>query len=271
VGLGMHIIAKPIMLLRSRIYKREIEIIIVLASITVASLLALNIRIANAQAMPSLPVVTQNGTFQNTEDGFRVNVPDGWVVEDIDNLHLPNFRTTNEAGFTILAIICPRQEAVLSTGGLYNCEQSETSVEFLRDRLGHRPEFESIEDPTSITPDDFLTFTVEEMQGRNYTNIHVINSADIKINITSLGNPNTTIKTVPAKLTELTYRPNLGLADMRSYTILATIPEKPVTGLRQVLSGVSISYQGPAVTIPSGSPPPEVQHMFQSLEFIREE
>jgi hypothetical protein len=264
----MHIIPKPIM--QPHIHLREIEII-VLATITAASLLVLIIRIANAQVIPSVPVMIQNGTFQNTEDGFRVDVPDGWVVEDIDNFHLPNFRTANEAGFTILAIMCPRQEALLGTGGLYNCEQSETSVEFLRDRLGHRPEFESIEDPTSITPGDFLTFTVEEMQGRNYTNIQVINNTDLKINITSPGNPNTAIRTVPAKLIELIYRPNLGLTDMRSYTILATIPEKPVPGLRQVLSGVSISYQGPAIKIPSGSPPSEIQQMFQSIEFIREE
>jgi hypothetical protein len=256
--------------MRPHINRREIEIA-VLAVITVASLLVLIIRMANAQVMPSIPVVIQNGTFQNTEDGFRVDVPDGWVVEDIDNVHLPSFRTANEAGFTMLAIICPRQEAMLSTGGLYNCEQSETTVELLRDRLGHRPEFESIEDPTTITPDDFLTFTIEEMQGRNYTDIQVVNSTDLNINITSPGNPNTTIRTVPAKLTELMYRPNPGLTDMRSYTILATIPEKLVPGLRQVLSGVSISYEGPAITIPSDSPPPQIQQMFQSIEFIREE
>jgi len=250
-------------------YRIEMEII-VLSAIAAISLLAVTVDITNAQTMPSIPAVILNGTFQNTEDGFRIDVPDGWVVQNIDNLHLPNFRATNEAGFMILAIICPQQETVLGAGGLYNCEQSDTSIEFLYDRLGHRPEFESIEDPANITPDDFLTFTIEEMQGRNYTNVHVINSTDLTINITNTVDPTTTIKTIPAKLAELTYRPNLGLTDMRSYTILATIPEEPVPGLRQVLSGVSITYEGPAATIPSGSPPPQVQQMFHSLEFIRE-
>lgn len=245
-------------------------IIIVLTAIAAVVLfLAPDVRIASAQQLTSIPAVIQNGTFQNTEDGFRMQVPDDWVVQDIDNLHLPNFRVANEAGFLILAIICPQQEALLGIGGMYNCEQSESSVEILHDRLSHRPEFEVIEDPANITSDDFLVFMVEEMQGRNYTNIQIINRADLTINITSPQDPNTTIRTVPAKLVEMTYRPSPGLVDMRSYSILATIPENPQPGLRQIVSGESVTYEGPAAATPSGSPPPPVQQIFQSLEFIR--
>jgi hypothetical protein len=114
-----------------------------------------------------------------------------------------------------------------------------------------------------------LAFMIEEMQGRNYTNIQIINSTDLTINITSLEDPNTTIRTVPAKLVEMTYRPSPGLADMRSYSILATIPENPQPGLRQIVSGESVTYEGTAAATPSGSPPPPVQQIFQSLEFIR--
>ena len=243
---------------------------IVLAAIVTVLVFAVSLRTSDAQEIPSLPVVIKNGTFENTVDGFRVQVPNGWVVQDIDNLHLPNYRTANEAGFLILTIICPQHEAVPSIGGLYSCEQSESSIEILYDRLGHRPEFESIENPLSITPDDFLAFIVEEMQGRNYTNIHIINRTDLMINITSSEDPDTAIRTAPAKLVEMTYQSNLGLADSRSYTILATIPENPIPGLRQILSGSSVTYEGPAITTPSGSPPSPVQQMFQSLEFIRD-
>ena len=245
-------------------------IIIVLTAIAAVVLfLAPDVGIASAQQLTSIPAVIQNGTFQNTEDGFRMRVPDDWVVQDIDNLHLPNFRVANVAGFLILAIICPQQEALLGIGGMYNCEQSESSVEILHDRLSHRPEFEVIEDPANITSDDFLVFMVEEMQGRNYTNIQIINRTDLTINITSPQDPNTTIRTVPAKLVEMTYRPSPGLVDMRSYSILATIPENPQPGLRQIVSGESVTYEGPAAAIPSGIPPSPVQQIFQSLEFIR--
>jgi len=253
---------------------RMIIVLTVIATIVVLVLLfGPNIGIASAQQqqqLTSIPAVIQNGTFQSAADGFRLQVPYGWVVQDIDNLHLPNFRVTNEAGFFILAIICPQLEAVQGTAAeMYNCEQSGSSVEILHDRLSHRPEFEVIEDPASITPDDFLAFVVEEMQGRNYTNIQIINSTDLTINITSAEDPNTTIRTTPAKLVEMTYQLSPGLGDMRSYSILATIPENPQPGLRQIVSGEFVTYEGPAVATPSASPPPPVQQMFQSLEFIR--
>jgi hypothetical protein len=242
------------------------------ATIVVVLLFGPNVGIASAQQqqqLTSIPAVIHNGTFQNTADGFRMEVPYGWVVQDIDNLHLPNFRVANEAGFFILALICPQQESVPGTVGTYNCEQSESAVEILHDRLSHRPEFEVIEDPASITPDDFLAFVIEEMQGRNYTNIQIINSTDLTINITSPEDPNTTIRTAPAKLIEMTYQLSPGFGDMRSYSILATIPENPQPGLRQIVSGEFVTYEGPAVTTPSGGPPPPVEQMFQSLEFIR--
>ncbi len=242
---------------------------IILALIATVLAFASSVVTADAQELPSVPVVIKNGTFENTGDGFRVQVPNGWVVQDIDNLHLPNFLTRNEAGFSILAIICPQQEAIQTIGGLYSCEQSESSVEIAYDRLGHRPEFELIENPISITPEDFLAFIVVEMQGRNYTNIHIINSIDLTINITGPEDPDTTIRTAPAKLVEMTYQPNLEPADLRSYSILATIPENSVPGLRQVLSGYSVIYEGSAITTASGSPPSAVQQIFQSLEFIR--
>jgi hypothetical protein len=253
---------------------RMIIVLTVIATIVVLVLLfGPNIGIASAQQqqqLTSIPAVIQNGTFQSAADGFRLQVPYGWVVQDIDNLYLPNFRVTNEAGFFILAIICPQLEVVQGTAAeMYNCEQSGSSVEILHDRLSHRPEFEVIEDPASITPDDFLAFVIEEMQGRNYTNVQIINSTDLTINITSPEDPNTTIRTAPAKLVEMTYQLSPGLGDMRSYSILATIPENPQPGLRQMVSGEFVTYEGPALTTPSGSPPPPVQQMFQSLEFIR--
>ncbi len=252
-------------------------IIIVLTAIATIVVLVLlfgpNIGIADAQPqqqLTSIPAIIQNGTFQSAADGFRLQVPYGWVVQDIDNLHLPNFRVANEAGFFILAIICPQQEAVQGTAAeMYNCERSGSSVEILHDRLSHRPEFEVIEDPASITPDDFLAFVIEEMQGRNYTNVQIINSTALTINITSPEDPDTTIRTAPAKLVEMTYQLSPGLGDMRSYSILATIPENPQPGLRQMVSGEFVTYEGPALTTPSGSPPPPVQQMFQNLEFIR--
>jgi hypothetical protein len=77
----------------------RIILIVLTAIAAVVLFLAPDVGIASAQQLTSIPAVIQNGTFQNTEDGYRMRVPDDWVVQDIDNLHLPNFRVANEAGF----------------------------------------------------------------------------------------------------------------------------------------------------------------------------
>lgn len=235
-----------------------------------AFLLAVNnVPIASAQQLTSVVPVIENGTFQNTEDGIRLKVAEGWVVQDIDNFHLPNFRIADEGGFLLMAIICPQQEALLGIGGLYNCEQSDSSIEIRYDRLSHRPEFEAIEDPLDITPDDFLEFMIGEMQGRGYTNVTILNATDVTINVTSPEDPNTTIKKAPGKQVTVMYQPRAGLTEVRSYSILATLSETPQPGLRQILSGYSVTYEAPVATTPPGSPTGSVKQMFQSLEFIR--
>jgi hypothetical protein len=57
-------------------------------------LLPSNITVINAQqeqqsltiSQPPAAQVTQNGTttlFQSTEDGIRLNVPEGWIIHDV--------------------------------------------------------------------------------------------------------------------------------------------------------------------------------------------
>jgi hypothetical protein len=48
---------------------------IVLAAIVTVLVFAVSIGISDAQEIPSIPVVIKNGTFENTVDGFRVQVP----------------------------------------------------------------------------------------------------------------------------------------------------------------------------------------------------
>ena len=255
----------------SKLLVSEATIWIMVGIATATFLFDVNVPIASAQQLAGIPPAIENGTFHNAEDGIRLKVPDGWVVQDIDNFHLPNFAIADENGFLLYAVICPQQEAMLSNGGrLYSCEQSNNPVKILYDRLGHRPEFEVIEDPLDITLDDFLAFMTEKMQERGYTNITVVNATDISINITSPEDSDTTIRTVPAKQVEITYQPGIGLPEVSSFSILATIPEAPQPGLRQTLSSYSVTYQAPTATISIGNnPPAPVQQIFRSLEFIR--
>ena len=58
----------------SRLSAEEMMIIIIVltAIAAVVLFLAPDVGIASAQQLPSIPAVIQNGTFQNTEDGFRM-------------------------------------------------------------------------------------------------------------------------------------------------------------------------------------------------------
>ena len=64
-----------------------------------------------------IPPAIENRTFQNIEDGIRLKVPEGWVVQDIDNFHLPNFLIADENGFLLFAVIYPRKRHCLVLEG----------------------------------------------------------------------------------------------------------------------------------------------------------
>src|SRR5215203_218914 len=79
-------------------------------------LLAASVTIVSAQQQPqqqltNQPAVTQNGTtlFQNTEDSIRVQVPEGWAIQDVNNT---GSVLSDEArlGYGILAQLCPQEE-----------------------------------------------------------------------------------------------------------------------------------------------------------------
>src|ERR687892_2587997 len=72
-------------------------------------LFAANVTIINAQQLTNQPSVTQNGTtlFQSTEDSFRLQVPEGWIINDVNNT---DSTLSNEStqGYAILAQLCPQ-------------------------------------------------------------------------------------------------------------------------------------------------------------------
>src|SRR5919112_2306642 len=81
-------------------------------------ILASNFTIINAQQSPtSQPGEIENGTttasstiptttFQSTNDSFSIQVPDGWVIQDLNNTGSVLLEETN-LGYGILAQLCP--------------------------------------------------------------------------------------------------------------------------------------------------------------------
>ena len=166
-----------------------------ISAIATAILFAANITITDAQRLPGQHPIIQTRTFQNTKDGFRLKVPDGWIVHDFNNTKSGWVYAERELGIGILAQICPQKEALPGIRVVYNCKQSDTNVYVIRYlNLGDKPELADIGNPGNIISDDFLTFLIGKLQDGNYSNIKVGSSSDIRINVTSPDNPDTTIK-----------------------------------------------------------------------------
>src|SRR5829696_3948346 len=74
-------------------------------------LFAANITIINAQQLTNRPSVSQNGTrlFEGTEDSFRLQVPEGWIIHDVNNTG-STFSEESTQGYGILAQLCPQEE-----------------------------------------------------------------------------------------------------------------------------------------------------------------
>src|SRR5829696_3178266 len=279
-----------------------------LAAVAIAIiLLAADITISNEQQLTGQQAaITQNPTlFQSARDSFRVQVPQGWVIHDVNNT---GFILATEVleGYGILAQLCPEgqqaQQAAfsnVSTGGADNrsCQQA-------REELVHVIRYPNLGARLGLTSDDIfaiinrdtipnaiLAYQIQKLQEAGYRDIQIVNSTDTTINVdisTGLNNNNnnnaiaattatTTTARVPAKLVAMTYSTNLAPNETRiGYFILTATAATPRN--LGMITGYSIFYEGNSVaqTVSSGSsvaPPPTpfpaaARQVFGSFELI---
>src|ERR687892_1418776 len=79
------------------------------------------------QLLTSQPSGTQSPTLLSAKDSFRVQLPEGWVIQDINNT---GFTLAAEVlqGYGVLAQLCPReQEEAQQQRALTNVSSSEGS------------------------------------------------------------------------------------------------------------------------------------------------
>src|SRR5215208_3849464 len=283
-----------------------------LAAVAIAIiLLAADITITNAQQQQltsQQAAITQNPTlFQSARDSFRVQVPQGWVIHDVNNT---GFILATEVleGYGILAQLCPEgqqaQQAAfsnVSTGGADNrsCQQA-------REELVHVIRYPNLGARLGLTSDDIfaiinrdtipnaiLAYQIQKLQEAGYRDIQIVNSTDTTINVdisTGLNNNNnnnnaiaattatTTTTRVPAKLVAMTYSTNLAPNETRiGYFILTATAATPRN--LGMITGYSIFYEGNSVaqalaSSSSVAPPPPTpfpaaaRQIFGSFELI---
>ncbi|HVD21260.1 MAG TPA: hypothetical protein VNB95_04900, partial [Nitrososphaera sp.] len=154
--------------------------------------------------------------FQSTVDGIRMGVPDGWVVEDLNNTDSSLQQSEQSYGAGSLVELCPQILATPQIGGTYLCPDAQEgldSVSVLRFAdLKSRPEFAGIvQRNQSITTTDLVAFYFLFLEQKaNFTNIRLLQNIDTTVNVID-PQTNETIARAPAKYIETTYLESNGI------------------------------------------------------------
>jgi hypothetical protein len=231
------------------------------------------------------PAAIQSTTlFQSIDDGFRLHVPHGWIVQDVDNTGSILSEETTQ-GYGVLAQICPdeeeqQQELTLPdvNGDTFSCQMSENYVIHIvrypdLDNLLQLSNNATVTN-NSMTSDSVLSYHLQKLQEVGYRDIEIINSADMTVNLT-IPQANQTIATMPAKFVEMTYTTATAPDEIRTGYLISTATNSTAPNLG-IPKGYTVFYEGSFVsaaelTIGFGSLstlPPAVKQVFDSFELV---
>jgi hypothetical protein len=287
-------------------------IAITAVAIIMIILLGANVTVTNAQqqqeqrqlstSQPSpTSSVSQNGTtatarlFESAKDGFRVQLPEGWVIQDLNNTGFTLAAEVIE-GYGILAQLCPAEEEeegqqqqqqgalnnVSSSGSCQQQQAQEEKIHIIRyPNLGARLGI-ALADINDVIPDSVLGYQILKLVEVGYRPVDFVNITNTVIPVhypDASGIP----ATVPAMLVEMIYSTNSSPNEMRRGYIILTATNITPPNL-QTITGYSIFYEGASgattatvgetTTTPSGSlssAPAAVGQILNSFELIPSE
>jgi hypothetical protein len=224
---------------------------------------------------------TANSSELSTEDSFRVQIPQGWLIQDVKNT---GFALGSEVlqGYGILAQLCPveqeeqQQQQQQPPQGVpqsdANSNVSSTTdgtCQGVQEEMIHVLRYPNLAARIGLSLEDIIrtdnvsasvivAYQMQKLQEAGYRDVRVVNSSDITINVDfgiGLENNITTAR-LPAKLLELTYTTNLAPDEpKRGYFVSAATHVTPHNlGL---VTGYGIFYEG---SVLEATTPKEQEH-----------
>jgi hypothetical protein len=279
--------------------------------------LAANVTIANAQqeevqqqlltSQPAASSVTQNRTtdtarlFESTSDNFRLQIPEGWVVRDVNNTGSVLAAEVTQ-GYGILAQLCPaegqeeqgqQQQQGASTnvngssaGSSSSCTQQPQGeiIHIIRfPNLGARLGI-AVTDIRNTIPDSIFEYEIQKLQEVGYRNINIVNSTymPIVLNYTTTEDVPAAEVIVPGRFVEMTYSTASAPDEIRRGYLFLTATNAAPPNLATI-TGYGIFYEGapgaPAARAQQTTPvppgivvvPAPVAQAFGSFELIASE
>jgi hypothetical protein len=277
----------------------------VLAATIAVILLASNFTVVNAQQqgeqLTSAPREIGNGTataatpFQNTNDSFRVHVPNGWIIQDLNNTDSA-LSVESAQAYEILAQLCPDEEqqqqgvagetssanasgsgssATNSTGSLCQGAQEEVIhiIRYLNFETDTPQPGDEEEDVNGTNNNNLTTYHLQKLEEVGYNNITTVNSTMTTVDLI-LPQTNETIAEMPAKIVEMTYTTAFAPDETRRgyFLLTATAATLPDLGTAK---GYSVLYEGSPVAAAASSSSllptplsPVIAQVFDSFELI---
>jgi PKD repeat protein len=277
----------------------SLSVIVVTLAIAFVLFFSSNFAIINAQQLEqeltSQPREINNGTilFQNIGDGFRVQVPEGWVIHDVNNTGSTRSEESRQ-GYGILAQLCPQEQEQQATavpsnlsrsGDTASCQGTEEDIihiiRYLDLETGLQAATNNVSSTNSnnMTIDNILFYHLQKLEQVGYRGIGIVNNTDTTLSVIN-AQTNQTIAAVSAKNVGIIYNTNIAPNETRIgyFLLTATNETSPSRGMTK---GYSIFYEGPSAattaemttTAPSGSLAPRplptpVSQVFDSFELL---
>jgi hypothetical protein len=257
-----------------------------IAIATAVILLASNFTITDAQqSLTSQPSVIENGittaattaTFQSTNDSFSIQVPQGWVIQDLNNTGSALLEESTR-GYGLLAQLCPEEQqqqqqqrqvapptnasggtttnSSSDGGGTSNCQGTQEVIYIIRyPDLATRilsasnvttatptTTTSSSNNNNNMTTDNVLSYHLQKLQEVGYRSIQIVNSTEVRLNLT---NPQTneTIAIVPSRLVEMAYSTNSAPNETRTGYFISTATNATAPNLGTT-KGYAVFYEG---------------------------
>jgi PKD repeat protein len=225
---------------------------------------------------PAADIQSTTTLFQSTSDSFSLQVPDGWVIHDVNNTG-STLSEESTQGYGILAQLCPEEQqrpvpSNATVDSTTSCQQAQDVIHIIR-----YPNLETGTQPTN----NITTYHLQKLQEVGYRGIQIVNSTDTSVNIID-AQTNQTTAIVPAKNVGMTYSTSLAPNQTRTgyFILTATDATAPNQGMTK---GYSIFYEGDSAdtsetmtTTPSGSLartslPAPARQVFDSFELVAAE
>jgi hypothetical protein len=213
-----------------------------------------------ARTLPFLPTTI----FQSMVDGIRLGVPDGWVVEDVNNTDSSSQQSEQNYGAGSLVELCPQILATPQIGGTYLCPDTQEGLDSVSvwrfADLKSRPEFAGlVQRNQSITTTDLVAFYFLFLEQKaNFTNIRLLQNIDTTVNVID-PQTNETIATAPAKYIETTYLDSNGIPNEGDIALLVLSNDGNTGYVLLPLASLLTT---------AGELPPEHQLVFDSFQLV---